>query len=226
MDGRATHEDYGLGMIIRASLSDDDGKPIARRLCRELVEGVSAYEVSAHDYGDTMGGLVAVQPFEVLDELFSGGQQSQLKGIRLLDTLRQFRQSPMDDLPDETIVDWCDRNPAVRYPLAAAIGLLFRQPSEKAPHEWTSLTSKLLSKAPDPVAVFNEIAARLYPKGGWSGSLATKLETRLQLLEQLDLSRPELVGACETAKTNLRRQIDAARRRELDEHRARGGRFE
>jgi hypothetical protein len=226
MDGRATHEDYGLGLIIRGSLSDGGGKPIARRLCRDVVDGVSAYEVSAHDYGFTMGALVAVQPFEVLDELFSGDQQSQRKGIRLLDTLRQFRQSPMDGLADETIIDWCDRNPPVRYPLAAAIGLLFKRPKEKAPYEWTSLTSKLLSKAPDPVAVFDEIAARLYPRGGWSGSLAAKLETRLQLLEQLDLSRPELVRARETAKTNLQRQIDAERQRELDEHRAGGGRFE
>jgi hypothetical protein len=110
--------------------------------------------------------------------------------------------------------------------LAAAIGLLFKRPSEKAPHEWTSLTSKLLSKAPDPIAVFNEIAGRLYPRGGWSGSLATKLETRLQLLEQLDLRLPELVSAREAAKATLRGQIDAERRRELDEHRARGGRFE
>jgi hypothetical protein len=225
-DRQATHEDYGLGTIIRASLCDKEGKPISRRLSRELADGVSAHELSAHDYGDTMGALVAVQPFEVLDELFSGDQQSQRKGIRLLDTLRQFRQSPMDGLSDETIIDWCDRNPAVRYPLAAAIGLLFKRPSEKAPHEWTSLTSKLLSNAPDPVAVFNEIAARLYPRGGWSGSLATKLETRLQLLEQLDLSLPELVSAREAAKAKLQRQIDAERRRELDEHRARGGRFE
>ena len=76
---------------------------------------------------------MAVQPFEVLDELFSGDQQSHRNGIRLLDTLRQFRRSPMDGLSDERIIEWCDRNPAVNYPLAAAISLLFKRPSEKAP---------------------------------------------------------------------------------------------
>jgi len=85
--------------------------------------------------------------------------------------------------------------------VSSRFGVLFSRANEKAPHEWTSLTLRLLAKAPDPVAVFNEIAARLYPTG-WNGSLAAKLEMRLQLLEQLDLSgSPELVAASETATT-------------------------
>jgi hypothetical protein len=105
---------------------------------------------------------------------------------RLNDPSR-FGKSPMDTVADDIIVGWCDLDPKARYPVAAIVGLLFKRPNDKAPLEWTSLTRQLLLKAPDPEAVFKEIVARLHPTS-WSGSLATELEGRLTLLDQLDIT--------------------------------------
>jgi hypothetical protein len=133
----------------------------------------------------------------------------------------------MREVPDDVIVGWCEGDPETRYPLAAAIALVFKRPSDKAPHEWASLTKQLLLKSPNPEAVLKELVYRLYPRGGWSGSLADKLQSRLTLLGQLDIDGvPAIAPALETAKQELERRIDAERRAEMDESRADSGRFE
>jgi hypothetical protein len=70
------------------------------------------------------------------------------------------------------------------------------------------------------------MAQRLHPSN-WSGSLATKLESRLRLLEQLPLvDTPGLANAFNEAKTFLQKRIVAERKREADDYRNRGRRFE
>jgi hypothetical protein len=74
--------------------------------------------------------------------------------------------------------------------------------------------------------VLNEIIARLHPTS-WSGSLATKLEERLKLLnELLGGDAPALAEAVAEAKRKLQAVIDAERRSEREEDRARNNRFE
>ena len=226
MNGRAVHEDYSLATIIRSSLVDDDAKPIVRRLCGDFVAAIGRYDVYAHDYGDSIGALFEVHPFEMLDQLFSGDQKSQSKSVHLLNDLAQFRANPLHSAADDSIIAWCDRDPRARYPVAAAIALLFKRPGDNAPYEWTSLTQTLLVKAPDPQAVIKEIVHRLDPTS-WSGSLATKLESRLRLLERLDLgTAPGLLAVHNEAKTRLKQRVEVERRREIEEDRTRSGRFE
>jgi hypothetical protein len=129
-------------------------------------------------------------------------------------------------VPDEVILDWCFNDPKIRYPIAAAGMTLFRRTNDKETHAWTDLARKLLENAPDPRAVLNEIVYRLRPIS-WSGSLATKLESRLKLLGDLPVGdAPDLKAALEQAKDQLRKQIDGQRQREMQEDKARSGRFE
>jgi hypothetical protein len=225
-DGASTRDDYDLGKVTLASLGDDSGKPIARQLCRDLSAAAARYEVSGHDHDELMSALFKVHPTDVLDELFCGNQETQKAGVRLLNDLLQFRKNPMRDVPDDVIIGWCDGDPETRYPLAAAVALLFKRPSDQVPHEWTNLTKQLFLKAPNPEAVLREVVYRLYPRG-WSGSLATKLESRLTLLSQLDVEGvPAIAPALEAARQELQRRISAERRAEMEEDSARGGRFE
>ena len=158
--------------------------------------------------------------------MFSGDEKAQAKAAHAFVDLLQFRKSPLDVVPDEVLLEWCDRDPAVRYPLMAASATLFRRPKDGEPHEWTPLASRLLAGTPDPRRVFKEIVQRLHPTS-WSGSLATTLESRLKLLEQLPLN--EIAGleeALNEAKGALRQRIDVERKYEADEDRSRSWRFE
>jgi hypothetical protein len=97
-------------------------------------------------------------------------------------------------------------------PLAAAVAVVFKSPAEGVPEKWTTLANELLVKSPNPAAVLNELVYRLYPRGGWMGSLAATLESRLTLLNQLDIEGArDVVPAWETAKQALERRIVAER---------------
>jgi hypothetical protein len=88
------------------------------------------------------------------------------------------------------------------------------------------LAPKLLSNAPEPKSVFKKMMQRLHPTG-WSGSLATKLESRLKLLRRL--APDEKLGLADTfvaAQTLLQKAIDAERKREAEESRSVSERFE
>jgi hypothetical protein len=223
---RATREDYQLSVVIKASLAGSEGAPIVQRLCRDLMVAVAKHEVYAHNQDDVIKALFQVHPSVMLDELFSGDEKSREESVRLLSDLMRFNKNALDGVPDDVILDWCSRDPEIRYPIAAAGMTLFKRANDKEPNAWTDLPRKLLERAPEPRVMLNEIVHRLRPTS-WSGSLASKLETRLKLLEELPVGNPpDLKAALEEAKEVLRKQIDEQRQRETKEDKARNSRFE
>ena len=225
-NSRTTREDHELSVVIKASLAGSEGVPVVQRLCRDLMAAVAKYEVHAYDQDDLIKALFQVHPSVMLDELFSGDEKSRKRSIGLLNDLNRFNRSTLDAVPDQVILDWCSHDPKIRYPIAAASMSLFRRTNDKEPHAWTDLPRKLLENAPDPSAILNEIVYRLRPMS-WSGSLASKLESRLKLLGDLAVGEaPDLKAALEDAKDQLRKQIDGQRARETAEDKARSGRFE
>jgi hypothetical protein len=222
----AARENHDLGIVVRASLSGPEGESIARRLCRDLMAAVSRYEVHASDHDHLMAALFRAYPTAMLDELFSGDEKARRKSVQLLRSLERHETLVLDVLPDDAILGWCDRNPAVRYPIAAAVGPLFKRANDKEPHQWTELGPKLLQRAPDPSLVLKEIIQRLHPSS-WSGSLATILESRLKLLEELSIGDlPGLKTALDEAKAGLKTEIERQRQAEAEEDRSHSGRFE
>ena len=175
---RHQREDYELGVIVRASLKGDDGKRIVRQLCCGLLAAAATHSVSAFEYDDLMTGLFKVHPEDVLDELISGGKKAQASSAALIREFTRHRKSPMDAVPDATLVVWCDRDPLVRYPFAAAIATLYNQKNDENPDGWRDLARTLLVKAPDQEPVFKEIVSRLFPTGG-VGSLSSQYDARL-----------------------------------------------
>lgn len=225
-DSRADREDRELGRIVQASLGGDEGIPIVKRIVHDMMAAIGRNDINSHDQDDLVTGLLRVHPTVVLEEMFSGDEKAQRKAVHAFIALLRFHKSPLNVVPDEVVLEWADRDPAVRYPLMAASATLFRRPKDGEPHEWTPLTSKLLAKAPNPSRIFTEIVQRLHPMG-WSGSLATKLESRLKLLERLPLDETSgLKDAFDEAKAALREEIQRQLKREADEDRNRSGRFE
>jgi hypothetical protein len=225
-DSRTDREDRELGSIAKVSLAGDMGIPIVRRIVRKMMDAVGRYDIHAYDQDDLMTGLLRVHPKVVLDEAFSGDAEAREKAALAFVDFQRFHKSPLEVVPDDELVAWCDADPAVRYPLMAASADLFKRPKDNEPHEWLPLVSKLLQKAPDPHAVLKEIVRRLRPRS-WSGSLATKLEGRLKLLEQLPIDQAQrLPDALDSAKADLLEWIIKERKNEAAESRAHGGRFE
>lgn len=224
---RANREDHDLGIVARASLSGPKGEAIARRLCRDLMAGVSRYEVHASDHDGLVTALLQTYPAAVLDELFSCDEKACRKSVQLVRDLERHRHFVFDAVSDDAILNWCDRDPATRFPIAASIGSVFTRSNDGEPQQWKPLATKLLERAPAPTAVLSEIAYRVLPSGGWSGSLATILESSLKLLEELPIGDlPMLAAPLEERKAALRQRIEQQRRQERAESRARSSTFE
>jgi len=193
---------------------------------RKMRAAVRRYDIYAHDQDDLMKGLLQVHPTVVLDEAFSGDAKARDSAVQVFADFQRFHKDPMGVVPDDTLLAWCDADPATRYPIMAASAGLFKRPANNEPHEWLPLAAKLLAKAPNPQAVLKEIVRRLYPTG-WSGSLATKLEGRLRLLEQLPIDQTAtLINALTAAKAVLQERIATERRHEAADSRSRNRRFE
>ncbi|MCS3765546.1 MULTISPECIES: hypothetical protein [Bradyrhizobium] len=225
-NGRAHREDHELGMVVRGTLSGPEGASAARRLSRKLIDAASRHDVRAHDNDDLVNGLLRVHSTEVLDELFSGPPARIKRSVRFFQNLSRYHQNIFDGVTDEAILKWCDRAPALRYPLMASVAILFSGNDENAATEWRPLIGELLKKAPDPTLVMNEIVQRLYPSM-WSGSLATVLEKRQTLLSALPgVMTPGLASVVQAANERLQKIIDAERLSERHEDKERNNRFE
>ena len=156
-ESRADREDHELGSIIRASFAGSDGEAAARRLASQLKEKTSKYDIRAWDYGDAMRALFQIQPEAMLDEFFSGDAKSQKASVRMIEQLARLRQNPLGAVPDSVLLAWCAKEPAARFPIAAAVGMIFKPDNDnmnnnKSPLEWMPLTASLLSQSPDPKA--------------------------------------------------------------------------
>ncbi len=147
-NGHTTREDHKLGVVVAGSCAGPLGISVARSLCRKFLSAAAKHEIKAYDFNDLMKGLLQVHPVAILDELFSGDAGSRKASAQVLSTLRRFRHPVLDVVPDEILLGWCDCDPALRYPLAAAVATLFKRPKEGEPHEWMPLTGKLLEKRP------------------------------------------------------------------------------
>jgi hypothetical protein len=162
----------------------------------------------------------------MLDELAAGSDKDRRKSVEIVHETMQHGRHPLGMLADDVLLEWCDKDPGIRYPFAAGIALLFSRVNDQAPHEWLPIAEQLLKRALDPVPVFKEISSRLWPRS-WSGSLASKYETRLQLLDKLAIGTyPALVGAFNEYRAELVETIVKQRQRELQEDRAGSERFE
>jgi hypothetical protein len=225
-DRRTDREDQELGRIAQVSLAGDEGILIVRQIVRKMMAAISRRDIHAHDQDDLMTGLLRVEPAIVLDEAFSGDAAARAKAVQAFEDFQRFRKNPLEIVPDDVLLAWCDLDPTVRYPIMAAAAPLFKRPTNNDPHDWLPLASKLIAKAPDPDAVLKEIVGRLHPRS-WSGSLAAKLEGRLRLLERLTIDQSVgLADALDMAKAWLLQWIAAERKREASESRERSGRFE
>jgi hypothetical protein len=173
-----------------------------------------------------MTALFRVHPDDVLDELFNGDEKSQRSSVHLLDDATHLGERRFEGLSDEVLLGWCSRDPKTRYALTAAFAEIYKPGASAGTYEWTTLGEQLLMRAPDPAGVLTEMVKRIHPTS-WDGSLAAELESRLRLLDRLEIKgEPVLTNALKDVKAQLKRRVETERRRETAEDRGRSERFE
>jgi hypothetical protein len=222
----ADHDDYKLGVVASKCLVGPEGPPIARKLWRSMKATVDTYDAYGWEQDDLLKGLFKTQPVAMLDELVAGNDKDRRKSIEIVHETMQHGRHPLSVLGDDVLLGWCDQDSQARYPFAADIALLFTRPNDQTPHAWQPIAAQLLERAPNPAAVFKPMSSRLWPTS-YSGSPASKFESRLQLLDELKIGDDAaLRQAFDEFRAELVERIAKERGQELEEDRAASGRFE
>lgn len=224
--GNRQQDDYKLGEVVTSCLKGEGGAAIAKEICLKLKHAVSNNETDAYDNAFLIQSLLKTQPVPALDALFAGNEEERRQSALVINQIHNHHSNPLDVIPENDLLEWCGKDPAARYPVAASVVTIFHESHAKTPLKWTDLALSILERAPDRVAVLKQFVRRFKPSG-WSGSLAVILEQRAQLLTQLEAyPDPLVVEFVATEQARLRQGIERERQSENQEDKARGERFE
>jgi len=180
-------DDHWLAKLANRCLDGPDGADAARTVCQRLVKAIIQLNLYANDYSKLVRTLVQLQPRVVLDCFFgleateSKEKLCKLKGI--FTVYSHNHKNPLDNVPDELLLDWCKINPEQRYPLVTSIITRFSSVKETNQIYWKPIVYTILEQAPNVEDVLKQLEDVIRPMW-WSGfSRANFLEQRAALLQ-------------------------------------------
>jgi hypothetical protein len=224
--GRDAREDHELGLVVTACLAGASGEGVAARLCRRLVTAADAHDTQIWYHHDLLEALCKVQPRQVLTTLFGGNDDEQRASAGMMRWFGEHRGNPLDAIPENEMIAWCDEQPGTRYVTMASVISYVRGSEEDSASQWSAIALEFLRRAPEAVAVVRVFARRFRPLS-WSGSRAAILEGRQVLLSELEASAdPALAAFAKEEGVRFATEVEAERKSEAAEDRKSDERFE
>jgi hypothetical protein len=219
-------DDHNLSTVIEKCLIGEDDAAIAIEIYGNLARAVAQHEAYAFEHDHFLSALFKAQPSGMLDAFFDSGSENQNLRKRIVFELSGDHYAyPFDGVPVNELIEWCEKEPARRYP-AAASAIAFLHQGGPSPPDWNNAAIALLSGAPDPIVVLAEFRKRFRPNS-WSGSLATAMEGPLPLLRKLkEHPNANVVAFAVREERLLSEEVEKQRRRETQEDRAQDEGFE
>jgi hypothetical protein len=216
---------YQLAEVVKACLAAADVSPHAADVARQLRDAVASHKTYSFNNNELLTALLEVQPVGVLDALFAGSDDDRAAGVDVFDCLGAHRNNPADTISCDTLIEWCNADAVVRYPLAAEFVSFSRHAEESESLVWSEQAVALLVGAPNPGQVLSAFIARFQPTS-WSGSRAAIIEANSRLLDSISSVLPSLEPVVIAAKVEITEAVSAERRRETARDRVDDERFE
>ncbi len=215
--------DYKLAQIAIVSLSGQEGIQLAKGLCQYLADGFQEHRIYSSYYHELLGVLARIQPQIFLDA-FIGRDDYMFRRMTFGDIERA--DSPVNQIPENILIDWCEQDPKRRYALIVASMQMYSKPKDSEELRWHLILKTIFEKTPDIQAVLSQLEKEIYPMS-WSGSQADALARRFSLFAQL-LGHPnsEVRDWAVVQHQKLELAVQVERESELKENQARFERFE
>jgi hypothetical protein len=187
---------------------------------------MAKHETSAFAHDKLLNSLFKAQPSVALEAFFGGDGAGQNSGCQIVLEVSHHHANPLDFVPLDFLIAWCERNPGERFPVMARVITLFIGNREGGQLEWSAAALAILDKAPDRPAVLKRFVRRLRPMT-WSGSLAAAMETRLPLLRKLETHEdPDIAAFAKFDVAHLTKEIELQREQETRNDKENDERFE
>jgi hypothetical protein len=166
--------DFGLNTVIRVCCAGPDGEATLREICDRFRAGLETVYLSSYDLRRVLKALFETHPLIALDEFLLPELMSRNRGL--------FEGglgsgTPVENVGAETLVQWANIDPDLRYPLLGKSISMFKQLEGEEENGVSTLFLEILSHAPDKRAFLGDIWSRLLPRS-WSGSRADILVRR------------------------------------------------
>lgn len=221
------NDDHRISLIIKTCFSGDDGAPYADALCHKFKTAVTGRNIYAFDYDRLLQALFKVQPVVVLNAFFSGAPADQKRGVQmLLDVSQHHDTNPIDFVPSEELLAWCDLKPQERYPLMAQVITLYAKNEDEPAVGWNVTALSILEKSPDSAEILKQFVRRFRPTS-WSGSRAVAMEAWLPLLQALQShADPRIAQFAKAEEGRLKKEINEERMQETRDDKVSHERFE
>jgi hypothetical protein len=226
-NGRDNMDDFRLRSIANVCLCGVEGAAAAQSLCERIKQRFADYTFRAYSYEQLLHCIFQLQPRIALGVFFGGTLQINDSdiGVDDFDSPSDRRKNPLDGVPVEEMLRWCDEKPAERYP-AISRAVSYHTAPKDGGIEWTPLAMEMLKRAPDPLAILEAFVRRFSPRS-WSGSRAAIIESRLVLLDRLsELKNASFADYVTQIRPQLVDAIARERKCENERDSARDERFE
>jgi len=225
-DRRLNREAHELQEVIEACLVGPEGIATVEMVFDRLKLSHSKYGLGFMEESTILGALLAVQPVIVLNLLFVSATAGDEGGMRSFFDHHGVGGSPLNRVPQATLLEWCDKDSSVRYPLIAARFCPFNKHQTTDVREWKEVALALLDRAPDKIEVLKQYIYQLRPMS-WSGPRSAAWEANAKLLDVFE-NHPdaELAEFARNEREKLRTTLDELRQEELKSERRDNERFE
>jgi hypothetical protein len=219
-------EVHAVEEIIEACLESPETASTVELVLGRLRAARSNYSVGFTEESRILGALLVAQPFTVLNSVFAPGRPDARIGARGMFDRDCLIGSPLDRIPEATLLAWCDENSSTRYPLIASKMVPFARNPQTDTVSWKSSALALLEHAPSKIEVLRHYIRRFEPMS-WSGSKSATWEKSVGLLDQF-ANHPdgELAKFAGDQKMELRTSLDELKLQELASERRENETFE
>lgn len=217
------HSDYSLEQIAIVALSGQEGVQATKELCLRLVKGFQESHTYSFDYPRLLRQLAQIQPYIFLDVFI--GQDEYMFRRTLLDDFERA-DSPVNQIPENILIGWCEQDQETRYPLIVASMQMYSKPKDAEELCWHPILSTIFENTPNLQVVLSQLESEIYPMS-WRGSRADAMAKRLILFTKLsEHSNSEIRDWAIGQHQKLQIAIQTERERELKWNQERFERFE
>jgi hypothetical protein len=225
-DRGLNHDAHALGEVIEACLNSAEAIAMVEMLLARLRVAHANYSLGFTGGNQILRALFAAQPTVALNYLFASERQSERAGFRRFFDHDDLLGSPLDRIPETSLLAWCDEDSTVRYLQIAARMVPFSKAANSGRPQWKPSALALLERAPNKIEVLKHYIDHFEPMS-WSGPRSATWEANARLLDHFENhSDIDLAAFAKLRRDELRHSIDDLKREELNSENRENERFE
>ena len=167
--------DYEIGSLIEYCFVKESAYSSALQICKKLSTGFSKNEIEISYFSHVLNSLATTQPLAFLDGFFGPNREKDHQFTRGFPGEIRVVTNPMSAIADDVIINWCEKNPKIRYHKIASEIMPFFYNELENRMAWTSLAMCLLNNSPNPIMILEEYKTTFIPMS-WSNSRSSIMQ--------------------------------------------------